>query len=232
MPPTSKMPLPPRAARFARECGRRAKITFVGPLLDEAPQRVQGAVMLVDGGARWQASLPDAFDGPTLSVGDGDSCPGGALDAPLPSCKDYSDLGFALAVLSGTDVARLDLLGFLGGRRDHEWINIGELVRFAQSQAQVQIDLYAAANDPAPAITVLSAGAHSLKHTGTFTLAHLTDAATALRGAVDYPLGAGSSVPAHSSVGLSNRADGRFQLHSDQVSVLFWVHDDPAAVYS
>ena len=246
--------LPPRARRFASDCGRRAKVTLVGPLLERAPACLRDAVLFVDGGSRWRDSLPAEFGGPVLSVGDGDSCADTgsdrpraldrpqaldrpraldrpqALDVLLPPAKDYSDLGFALEVLRLVDVARLDLLGFLGGRRDHEWVNFGELARFAAHRAELRIDVFDGAEPRAPAVTVLGPGAHSLKHAGTFTLAHFVDAATTLRGAIDYPLGAGTELPAHSSLGLSNRAHGRFQLQSDQVSLLFWVNDDATRV--
>ncbi|MFI5391452.1 MAG: hypothetical protein ACHQYQ_08830, partial [Bacteriovoracales bacterium] len=60
-----------------------------------------------------------------ISVGDGDSS-NFPMDFNLPEEKDYSDLKFALDLIP-PNVEKINLWGFLGGRRDHEIINFGEV---------------------------------------------------------------------------------------------------------
>ena len=103
------------------------EVTLVGPLLTKPPEKLNHPFIYVDRGTHFRESIRKLavkgyYD---ISVGDGDSSilP---LDINLPKDKDYSDLKFALDLLPNT-IKRVNLWGFLGGRRDHELLNFGAI---------------------------------------------------------------------------------------------------------
>ena len=195
-----------------------ADVLLVGPMLERAPSWPDCAILFVDGGARWQAHLPTDFPHPTLSVGDGDSHTSGDLDIALPVEKDYSDLGYALQLLPERTAVSLTLTGFLGGRRDHEWINFGEVARFLEGR-----DRTLARFDDA--VIALSAGQHALDHHGPFSLVNFSGGHTRITGDVDFPLTRSTWLAPHSSHGLSNGARGAFQVWCEVPTLCFLVEE-------
>ena len=204
-----------RAERFCEYCEIGAQITLIGPMLPCCPHWPDGPLMFVDGGARWRSQLPRDFSFETLSLGDGDSLGSRQLDILLDTDKSVSDLGYALEVLQPLSVGALNLLGFLGGRRDHEWINIGVVANFLRPRRQLRADFDTS-------VALFSPGDYSLYHRGLFSLVHFQRACTRIHGAVDYPLDPAEHIQAHSSLGLSNCAHGEFGISSDAVTVCFF----------
>lgn len=103
------------------------QITLVGPLYEIHDHvQVEEPVIFVDGGARLRQSAEG------IVVGDGDSF-GGTMDVLLKADKCFSDLAFALAHIPHT-FCQVKLIGFLGGRRDHELFNIGESHHFLRTR--------------------------------------------------------------------------------------------------
>lgn len=202
--------------KFQRQCAPGAAITLVGPLLENCPAWPDGPVIFVDGGAKWRALLPEDFRFPHLSLGDGDSLGDQQLDVLLDVEKDFSDLGYALDTLQPLSISRLTLTGFLGGRRDHEWINFGEVASFLQTRQQLRVDF-------GGEVALFAPGEYTLIYQGLFSLVHFTVAHTFIRGAVDYPLPQPTTIQPFSSHGLSNCAQGAFSIGSDAVVMCFFV---------
>ncbi len=194
---------------------------MIGPLLEQCPTWPDGPILFIDGGAQWRPLLPESFDSPTLSLGDGDSLGSWELDVLLDTEKDFSDLACGLEILDTIDLRKLTLLGFLGGRRDHEWINFGVVANFLQSRHQLRADF-------GDAVTLLAPGRHTLNHQGTFSLVHFRSARTTITGQVKYPLKQSTPIQAHTSFGLSNVANGTFTICSDAVTMCFF-NGDPSA---
>ncbi len=201
-------------ARFQRQCAVGAQVAIVGPMLPVCPNLPVGPALFVDGGVRWRADLSPDSAHPALSVGDADSCGDLPLDIVLDRKKDCSDLEYALGVLQPLSLGGLMLLGFLGGRRDHEWINLAVVANFLSGQQQ----LCARFGD---AVYVFAPGEYNLYHRGIFSLVHFDAADTSIRGQVDYPLVPAAHMRPRSGHGLSNEAHGEFVVASNAVTLCF-----------
>jgi thiamine pyrophosphokinase len=91
-------------------------------------------VIAADGGARLATALGLRLD---RWIGDGDSFPldevsrlaaSGVVTTVVPSAKDESDLELAVVAAAEAGVARITVIGALGGARlDHELANVGLL---------------------------------------------------------------------------------------------------------
>ena len=192
------------------------EITLVGPLvrLQIGPQGTTqipftDPVIFVDGGSRLRSGTQG------ISVGDGDSYHG-ILDYQLDREKDFSDLAYALSLV-GDHFRCLKLHGFLGGRRDHELLNFGEVHHFLQQKTlptEVQFDQH---------VSAFSAGQWQTQAQGTFSIVAFAPAAISLSGQCKYPIEAGSTLRPVSSLGLSNEGYGTIQL--DIASPVFIFHN-------
>ncbi len=176
-------------------------LTLIGPLLQLAVKET-APIIYVDGGARYKTTEQG------LSVGDGDSFDGD-LDERLNPHKDYSDLAYVLASVP-THFRELFLYGFLGGRRDHEWVNLGEANAFLKHRHQATKIHFESE------VTGFSAGKWQLSIHGTFSLLCLEPAKVMLSGACQYPLPQATSIVPLSSRGLSNVGEGDIVLQTDQ----------------
>jgi len=192
--------------------GSATDVVLVGPLADPAFIPKDGLCIFVDGGAT------HAHGRAGLSVGDGDSCPE-KLDVQLPQDKDVSDLGFVLQSLPQT-VTNLLTVGFLGGRRDHEWLNMGEFHRFLTTRQQSRIDIDVG-NGNGNGGRFFSAGRFSMDIHGTFSLLCLQPAQIQLTGSCRFPLLTATRIEHLSSHGLSNQGFGNIDLETDR-PVLCW----------
>lgn len=191
------------------------EVHLVGPMLTKAPVLWPDIpTVFVDGGAQWRGDWPSAHSAPTLSLGDGDSLGAQTLDILLDTRKDVSDLAYALELLSGLNVRSLRLSGFLGGRRDHEWINFGVVARFMSDRQDAR-----AVFDSE--VSLLAPGNHSIDLIGEFSVASFVDTEITLKGPLEYPLTSPTLLPAHSSLGLSNRADGSCAITCDKPTLVF-----------
>ena len=97
-------------------------INLIGPLYS-SEFSFDGPTVYIDGGVNFKQ------DDTGFSLGDGDSS-SARLDQTLNPMKSYSDLAYALQQISKYKFKELKLFGFLGGRKDHELINLLEVHRF------------------------------------------------------------------------------------------------------
>ena len=181
-------------------------INLIGPFyngvyLDQEP------VVFVDGGA--QARQGNIG----FAVGDGDST-SKVLDEYLPTQKDHSDLSY---VLQNTpdQFEVINLLGFLGGRRDHEIINICEAythIASAQKPKRIVFDYD---------IVVYSSGQWSLSIEGLFSLISFYPNQLTIRGKCKYQLTDPTEFRELSSQGLSNEGYGEMTIECSQPIVVF-----------
>ena len=92
-------------------------LNIVGPMA-KLPETLPEPVVYVDAGAF------NMMDGVGFSVGDNDSYDK-ELDEILCVDKNYSDLSYVLSHIVDS-FSEVRLIGFLGGRRDHELMNLME----------------------------------------------------------------------------------------------------------
>lgn len=180
--------------------GAASHVILVGPLAEPMLIPSEGLCIFVDGGAKFSAHRSG------LRIGDGDSYPLD-LDVRLPQDKDISDLGFVLESLP-QKVTTLTAVGFLGGRKDHEWLNIGAFHQFLSTRRQAQVSLDSS-------IRFFSAGTASLKVQGVFSLLSLDPVLITLTGSCRFPLNTPTRIERLSSRGLSNVGAGLVTLETD-----------------
>lgn len=182
-------------------------MTLVGPLADPQASWPTPAIF-VDRGNQFQTNHPLH-----ISVGDGDSA-ARPVDQPLPEAKDFSDLAFALSQLSPA-VRKVILLGFLGGRRDHEWMGLGETFRFLSQRT------HPCACSFDGKIDGFSAGEWALDLRGVFSVLALKDTRLQLTGECRFQLPRLEPFSALSSHGLSNEGHGPVNLICEDPVFIF-----------
>lgn len=180
-------------------------LQIVGPFYDRSTALVE-PVIFVDKGAEFRIGNIG------ISVGDGDST-SLQLDQKLNPQKDLSDLAFVLENISD-EFTQIELLGFLGGRHDHQLMNWAEVHRFLnfnlKNPTLVRFD---------KKIFVVSRGMWKLNIHGLFSLFSFETNEITLSGACDYPLLPDKKFKALSSMGLSNV--GRGEINITVTSPLF-----------
>jgi thiamine pyrophosphokinase len=180
-----------------RQC---RKITLVGPFFDNSNE-IEEPVIFVDSGTHFRKS------GEGISVGDGDS-----IDTPLEirlnPDKDFSDLAFALRNIPG-HYSEIDLAGFLGGRRDHEIINIGEVHHFLNSRkspTEIRFD---------SEVMGFSKGQWQFERFGSFSVLTVVETIVSITGDCRYACPECTVFPPLSSLGLSNIGSGTITINCD-----------------
>lgn len=198
---------------FVARLSGATRVTLVGPLHHETFNPVEPTIF-IDGGARFRSADPEKF--PCISVGDGDSGDS-PLDVKLPAEKDFSDLAFVLRELPDY-VKNLRLVGFLGGRLDHELANLGELHQFlAGRSADARVDM-----ENGGRANVIGFNGH-LEHKiqGLFSILVLESAEVQITGECRYALNKATTLEPASSHGLSNEGNGLVKLSSSGPAFLF-----------
>jgi len=162
--------------------------------IDSFPQ------IAVDGGISFAVN-------PVLWAGDGDS---GAAPKNVPVIpkqgQDETDLSFCLKGVHGWKWGELHLFGFLGGRRDHELANFGEVNAAMKGRKGFARAVFYGANF-SPEAYCFREGAHSLSLNGAFSVFTLSGAEIGISGACRYPADHAYLEPL-SGRGVSNHGDG------------------------
>ena len=193
---------------YLQQFRNRRCATLVGPMTVQ-PSMLRAAdepLIWVDGGVAHRAHAPTLRG---FAVGDGDSAHG-ELNQLLPTDKDYSDLAFALRCLAHCEnLDEIVLCGFVGGRIDHQWFNVGEVHHFLAARTapcKARFD---------DTIIGCSRGEWRLHVDGVFSLAAIGAATVTLQGACKYPIAPAQRIAPLSSFGLSNVGVGEVTLQTD-----------------
>lgn len=164
----------------------------------------QGKLIFVDGGiihkSKFKKKAPELSKN-FITLGDGDGHESVRLSLKKRS-QNFSDLAFCLHRLKKeTALKKIILLGFLGGRRDHELFNLGEIALFLKNQKQVIVEFE-------DQIQFLPKGIHRIHFHGLFSLASLETNQIKVYGHSLYQLKKWTKLAPLSSLGLSNEARG------------------------
>lgn len=193
-----------RIKNYLNENG--STIHIVGPLAENFDSDPNEPALFVDGGTELKKDHG-------FSLGDNDSYQGD-LDYKLPRDKDFSDLQFALSLVPA-HAETIHLHGFVGGRKDHELINFGEIAYFLLNRKDTKVIIDRN-------ITAYSQGFWEFELNSTFTLFSFHENTLSLTGECKYQLIKQPLKP-FSSHGLSNEATGKICLHNSSPLYFFEV---------
>ena len=196
--------------RFLSEINGQSQIFIIGPMA-HAEVPASGATVYVDGGTAAEPASPAPF--PVIRIGDGDSG-AGLLDVTLPQDKDFSDLAFVLQSLPA-HIDRVEMVGFLGGRRDHELMNFGEVHAFLKTRTRftrVNFD---------DSVIAFVGGPLELEIEGLFSVLVFEESSVRLTGACKFPLQVPTLLAPASSRGLSNEGQGLIKCESSKPCFVF-----------
>lgn len=168
-------------------------ITLVGPFASK--KNFMEPVIFIDSGTQYKTDVG-------ISLGDNDSFDG-ELNIKLNPHKNFSDLAYALKNIPSRFTI-INLLGFLGGRRDHELFNLGEVSLFLK-----QRDMTTVFFDTE--IIAYSAGKWEFELNQTFSLFSFEENQVTLTGNCKYPL-ENQKITGYDSFTLSNEANGSIEL--------------------
>lgn len=201
-----------RWKNFLADLGTEDQVFVVGPMLKGHTYVPTGPTIYVDGGAQFRP-IGGKEKFPSVVIGDGDS---GAtdLDVVLPRKKDFSDLAFVFRSLP-TTVRHVELLGFLGGRRDHELINYGEANLYLRSMKEFTTVRFE------QSIVAFAGGSLKFEANGGFSVVVFEKAAIKITGAVKYALSRPTQIRPASSLGLSNEGRGTVVIACTKPCFLF-----------
>lgn len=185
------------------------EIVLVGPL---GPDIIHPLSVLpqiaIDGGEPYAHA-------PFLWIGDGDSLkktPETPQQIALNPKKEMSDLAYAYELLLKHPLQKIHLWGFLGGRFDHELFNLGETSLYLMERTQTEILYYK--ESATPFMQFFSPGSWDFDFKGSFSLGVIHQAQMTIHGEVEYPILHQKPLRPLSSLGLSNRAKGKFLVES------------------
>ncbi|MBT3981649.1 MAG: hypothetical protein HOE90_09875 [Bacteriovoracaceae bacterium] len=183
---------------------KSTKLTMVGPMPCE-PLTGDGPFLFVDGGADKRGKHTGA------SVGDGDSLKG-PTDISIPCEKNYSDLAHALSLVP-TQIEEIKLVGFMGGRWDHQLGNFFEALSFLKHKDNTLMNFE-------DKIHIFSAGSFNFCFAEQFGVFCLEKQKISLTGNVKYPLSEEVELMPMSSHGVSNVSFGAFQITTSGPMIL------------
>lgn len=149
----------------------------------------------------------------SVSIGDGDSS--NQQMNMLKTDQNLSDLSYCLNFLSKQkNGGTFMFVGFLGGRIDHQFFNLGEISRFVKkNQTQVSLE---------DRINFLPQGKNVLEIQGLFSLGSFEDNKIKIDGACLYKSKKWLSLPILSSRGLSNVGSGKVEIESTSPVAVFY----------
>ena len=191
--------------------------TLVGPMGPQVPEGLLAhSLLCVDGGARFCSKMD-------LWIGDGDSYQG-TVDCEniyrLSPNKLASDLAVGLSLFESSGSIVLHCWGFLGGRKDHEMLNLGEVLRFLERSPGSEVRFYQ--RNGKIAVKCFGSGEWAINYNGTFSLACIKAVKIKLQGACLYPLVNETELEPLSSLGLSNIASGDCFLNTKGPLMVFF----------
>ncbi len=179
-----------------------AHLALIGPILSKEIE-TSFPQIAVDGGIHFATN-------PIMWVGDGDS---GEVDSSIPLLKkpsqDETDLHFCLNQIQEWNWNHLHLFGFLGGRKDHEYANLGEVCQALKKRPQSRTTFYD--ENMKPCIDFYASGDHFFTFHGIFSILTFEKTRITLSGECRYPVKEEELAP-FSGRGISNVGAGAIQL--------------------
>lgn len=197
-------------------------IIIVGPtsfkwkILTPFLKRTHVKLFFVDGGLihkeKFQKKAP-FLTKKAETIGDGDSSK--KRMTMLKEDQNLSDLSYCLNMMNKeVDVETFLFVGFLGGRLDHQFFNLGEISRFTKTtSAQILLE---------DKIEFFPKGKFNVEIQGIFSLGSFEDNQIKIKGACLYKTRNWLKLPTLSSRGLSNVGSGKIEIESKSPLAVFY----------
>lgn len=193
-------------------------LALIGPMdfTNEVNFNKESGLIFVDAGARHQNFFnTTVWTGPRYLIGDGDSHTSKeSFNQLFPAKKDYTDLELALKALPD-EIVKLELWGFIGGRRDHELACFGNLAKFLIEKNRLDKVTFDGIH------YILGPGHHELNFNGAFSVLAFYPTIFDIEGKVEYATEGAIELETFSGRGISNAATGDFSITCNQ-PVLVW----------
>lgn len=173
-------------------------------------------LFFIDGGLihqqKFQKKAP-LLNKTSQSIGDGDSSK--KRMNILKTDQNLSDLSYCLNLMSKKkNVGTFLFVGFLGGRIDHQFFNLGEISRFTKTtHAQILLE---------DKIEFFPKGKINLEIQGIFSVGSFEDNQIKIKGACLYKSRNWLKLPTLSSRGLSNVGSGKIEIESKSPLAIFY----------
>ncbi|MBL7664736.1 MAG: hypothetical protein JNM93_06350 [Bacteriovoracaceae bacterium] len=198
--------------KFTASSSRLKDLLVLGPLAPELNEFFRSLPCLAIDGAKGV----DTLQNEVIRIGDGDSGPAEQMDILLEQKKDASDLAIALEFIP-SEAERIHMLGFKGGRTDHELANYAEIYRYQQlSNSKTFIFYNESRHEYA---YFFSPGQYTIDIKDLFSLFTFEEGQLSIAGDCEYHW-EGAFRP-YSSLGLSNTGRGQVHLKSTTAFMLF-----------
>lgn len=151
-----------------------------------------------------------------MTYGDGDSSHK-KMDKKKTD-QNISDLAFFLKTIpKSLSTSKLLLIGFLGGRLDHQLFNLGEVNHYMSKHQTRTSSIWMEDK-----IQFLCSGEHHLWIEGPFSLASFTNIEISVKGECNYKTKGLVPLSALSSRGLSNKGQGLVEINSKGVVAVIY----------
>ncbi len=156
---------------------------------------------------------------PIFWCGDGDSSEiPTQMNHLIKTDQNETDLRFCLNGIKEFEWKHLHLFGFLGGRRDHELANFGEIMTILDSRASAsRATFYDEKLEPS--VRFFQKGIHQVFLEGTFSMMVFESAFVSISGACHYSA-QNLSLQPFSGRGLSNVGSGNVTIESNQSFII------------
>ena len=172
-------------------------------------------MLIIDGGLNHIDQLSSLKQYPIFTIGDNDSNKTERLpDILLEVQKDFSDLSCGLSLISDVSTEnplKVTMLGFLGGRLDHEIINLGEISSFLKS-TKSKCDIYISNKVISTNQNTLTIDTHK-----SFSVISFHDVKLTITGECEFTLPKSINLSSLSSRALSNKGFGKVTIKSNDV---------------
>ena len=193
-------------------------LVLVGPMLGRKAEKLKPQIA-VDGGITYAVA-------PVLWVGDGDSAVAAPRNVPTftKHNQDETDLRFCLNGVRGWKWTELHLAGFLGGRRDHELANFGEINAELKARTGFRRAVFYD-GQMSPRLFFYPAGEHTISISGLFSLLTLEPSLVSVAGSCEFAAEKLLLAPL-SGLGVSNRGSGEVKITSTTPLMVLLEEDD------
>ena len=190
--------------------------SFKWKVLTPFLRRANVKLFFVDGGLihqdKFKKKTPELTKS-SESIGDGDSSK--EQMTIFKTNQNLSDLSYCLNFLSKeANVGTFLFVGFLGGRIDHQFFNLGEISRFTKKvKAKILLE---------DKVEFFQKGVIHLEIHGVFSLGSFEDNQIKIKGACLYKSRGWLKLPTLSSRGLSNVGSGKIEIESISPLAVFY----------
>lgn len=171
-------------------------------------------LIFIDGGdahsAKFKIAAPKLYK-KSIRAGDGDSSKK-KMNLKKTS-QNISDLAFVLSTLKkNQNLKRCLLVGFMGGRLDHQLFNLGEIAHFLKQYSKLSAPLIQMDNK----IFFVGTGIHHALIKGRFSIASFETGKVKISGECEYVSKKWLTLPALSSRGVRNVGFGNITIETQK----------------